>query len=51
MKSIGEELEEIAEKMCDTYCKYPEKWDPETEGMELYESKICEECPMQRLMG
>lgn len=37
-------LEEIKEKMCDQYCKYPEQ---EKSAMRL--RIICDECPLSRL--
>lgn len=48
--SIPSLLENIAERFCDGYCKYPEKWDPEKEGCELCESGICATCPVNRLI-
>ena len=42
---IGEVIEEI----CNKYCKYPELWDEEEEGMELCDSEICRNCPLNRL--
>ena len=49
-KTIAEICEEVANEMCDKHCKYPEQWDVEKEGIELYESDICSNCPMVRLM-
>lgn len=43
-------MEDVISKMCDEYCKYPEKWDEEKEGMELRESEICQHCPLSRLL-
>lgn len=48
--TIALELEHIAAQICDKYCKYPEKWDEEKEGKELYESEICKNCPLSRLV-
>ena len=45
----AEKIEEIKEEMCDQYCKYPDIWDSEKEGCELYESDTCRDCPLQRL--
>jgi hypothetical protein len=42
-------LEEIASEICNHYCKYPDQWDAEKEGMDLCESEICENCPLNRL--
>lgn len=33
--TIAEELEKIAEEICRNYCKYPDSWDEEKEGIEL----------------
>ena len=54
---IGEEppiltninLVEVADAICDKYCKYPDTWDAEAEGKELSESEICQKCPLNRL--
>lgn len=42
-------FEHIKYKMCDKYCKYPYEWDAEKEGMELCESEICANCPLNIL--
>lgn len=42
-------IEEVADEICNEYCKWPELWDEEKEGCELGESKICEGCPLNRL--
>lgn len=49
-ETIALELGHIAAQICDKYCKYPEKWDEEKEGKELYESEICDNCPLRRLV-
>ena len=49
-ETIALELEHIAAQICDKYCKYPEQWDEEKEGKELYESEICKNCPLSRLV-
>lgn len=43
-KTISQQLESIAEEICDNYCKYPEKWNEE-DG-ELSDSEICRNCPL-----
>ena len=43
-------MQDIVEKMCTHYCKWSELFDPEKEGMELYESEHCKECPLNRLV-
>lgn len=47
IKTIAQQLEEVVEEMCDKYCKWPEKWDEE---IELYESSICRNCPLNKLV-
>ena len=44
-----EKVEDIAKEMCDHYCKYPDTWDEEAEGMDLSESEHCAKCPLNRL--
>ena len=43
------ELERVAEVMCDKYCKWPDIYDEEAEGMTLAD-KICVDCPMNKLL-
>ena len=45
----NEYIEDVAKEICECYCKYPEQWDEEKEGMELCESDICANCPLNRL--
>lgn len=40
---------EIAEKICSSYCKYPDIWDEEKEGKPLMDSDICMNCPLNDL--
>ena len=47
--TISEQIEEIASEICRNYCKYPDTWDEEAEGMELCESDHCKNCPLNRL--
>ena len=49
IESISLELEHIAAEICNSYCKYPDQWNAEKEGKELYESAICANCPLNRL--
>ena len=49
MESVTQVIEEVKAMICDKYCKYPEQWDEETEGRPLWESDICENCPLTRL--
>lgn len=41
--------EQAKADMCQNYCKYPDIWDEEKEGIELCESDICANCPLNRL--
>lgn len=49
METITQQIEKIVEEMCNKYCKYPHEWDEEAEGMDLSESDICSNCPLNRL--
>jgi Pyruvate/2-oxoacid:ferredoxin oxidoreductase delta subunit len=42
-------IEEVKSDICISYCKWPNIWDEEKEGMELIESDICRRCPLNRL--
>lgn len=42
-------IEAIIENICMNYCKYPDNWDEEKEGVELSESDICRNCPLNEL--
>lgn len=46
--SVTEIIDEVRERMCNEYCKYPYEWDEEKQG-ELSESEICASCPLNRL--
>ena len=48
-QAVTKIIEEVAEEMCTNYCKWPDLWDEEKEGMELCESDYCKECPLNRL--
>ena len=47
-KTVAETLEEVANEICNNYCKYPENWDEETMG-DLFDSEVCAKCPLNRL--
>lgn len=49
-RTIPKMLEDVVEDMCHNYCKYPEQWDEEKEGMELADSDFCLKCPLNRLV-
>lgn len=48
-RSIALQLEQIANEICEKYCKYPEQWDEEKEGVSLFESDVCANCPLSKL--
>lgn len=49
-KTIIQIIEEVKEEMCNKYCKYPNEYKPEEhDGMELWDSDICKNCPLTRL--
>ena len=48
-RTITDQIRDIAEEICNDYCKYPDTWDEEKEGCELSESDICNNCPLMRL--
>lgn len=47
--TIDKTIETVWSEICDNYCKYPQIWDAEKEGAELYESEICNACPFNKL--
>ena len=49
IKTITQQIEEVAEEICNHYCKWPDIWNEDKMGMELFESKHCQECPLNRL--
>ena len=49
MDTVTDIIEMVKVAICEDYCRYPQEWDEEKEGVELYESKICENCPLNRL--
>lgn len=48
-KGISQTIEEVKEEICLRYCKYPDTWDEEKEGIYLADSDICKNCPLNRL--
>ena len=48
-KTISQMLSEIIDQMCNNYCKYPDLWDEEAEGIELMDSEHCRNCPLNRI--
>ena len=49
-RTIALQMQDIVDEMCDKYCRYPKEWDEEAEGIELSESDICLNCPLNRLV-
>ena len=47
-KTIPQQLEAIAEAICNDYCRYPLTWNEEVDG-ELADSEVCANCPLNRL--
>ena len=48
-QTVTQIFEEIKDRMCNDYCRYPREWDEEKEGQELCESDVCGNCPLNRL--
>lgn len=49
-ENISNLLESVANDICDKYCKYPDTYKPEEhDGVELCESEICQNCPLNKL--
>ena len=46
MSALSQVLDDVKEKMCDEYCKYPNEYE-DNEILEV----ICEKCPLNRLDG
>lgn len=46
---IEETVEEVCFKICNEYCKWPEKFNAEKEGCELADSEYCQNCPLNDL--
>ncbi len=44
-------VNDVIEDICSNYCKYPDTWDEEAEGVQLTESDICRNCPLNKLEG
>ena len=49
MKTISQQIEDIATDFCRNYCKWPDQFDEEAEGCELSESEHCSNCPLNKL--
>lgn len=44
-----EYIDEICQEICENYCKFPDIWDEEKEGIPLNESDTCKFCPLSDL--
>lgn len=44
------EVEKLYQAICDNYCKYPDQYDEDSEGIPLSESEICQNCPVIYMM-
>lgn len=49
MENIATQLQEIADQICNDCCRYPQECDEDKTGIELSESEICANCPINRL--
>lgn len=50
MDRVTDIIESVCNEMCNKYCKYPDTYKPEEHGgLELQDSEICAECPLNRL--
>ena len=50
-KTVVDNITDIADEFCNNYCKYPDIYDPEDHnGVELWDSGICDNCPLGRLV-
>jgi len=50
-KTIPEILETVFVDICGHYCKWPEQYKPEEhDGVELFDSDICYNCPLGKLL-
>ena len=45
-----EELEEIAGKICDKYCKFPEAYGNREDDNQRMIEERCDKCPLNRLV-
>lgn len=51
IKKITEILSDMADDICNNYCKYPNEYDPEEhDDVELCDSEICANCPLVKLL-
>ena len=48
-RNVVKILNEVVEEICQNYCKYPGTWDEKAEGIELVESDLCKNCPLNLL--
>ena len=48
-RTVVEVLQDIANVMCDKYCKYPDLWDEDVMGAPLQDSEVCKNCPLNIL--
>ena len=50
--TVREQIEEIIEKICDSYCKYPNMTPPEgkTEDWLFDDDSPCRNCPLNQML-
>lgn len=50
---IIDQLQKIADEMCDKYCKYPEQYesqyDDTDEAWDKMMCEVCDNCPLNKL--
>jgi len=46
---LEDKREKLKERFCCDYCRYPHDWNELEEGMELSESDVCANCPLNDL--
>lgn len=49
VKELEKTVEEVKEKMCDHYCKYPEQYKRTVDGINDLVGTVCRNCPLNRL--
>lgn len=51
--TVVETIEEVVERMCSDYCKFPERYEKEygdsDEGLKKMFEDHCDSCPLNRL--
>ena len=49
-QTVSKILNEVKDAICNDYCRYPREYDAEEhDDVELFDSDICRNCPLNRL--